>query len=437
MRVVITHSNADCDAFASQIAVQVLNPDVSVLVSRRVAPRVHQFLTLHRDAFTLTTLDEIDASAVTEIIVVDVRDRGRLREHKTLLDRLDDDSNEIRVEVWDHHDPGIDELPADTQHIETVGATTTMLVEEMRAREVTLSPIHATLFSLAIHVDTGSLTYDTSTSRDLSALGWLMEQGAKLDVVEQYLRLPLTDGQREVFLRLMDSIEVEEFGGIEIGIGGVSLDDGVDGLSFVTTQALRLNGCAALFAAFHIRGRKLQLVGRARHDAVHVGEALRVLGGGGHAAAGAATVKTQDPMQSLDRLRAHLRATVGRGAGIESWIDEVVPSVRGSLTIDDADSLMQARGYRYVFVTGDAGTYVGAFDASLAQSALAAGRGGLPVKSSMHHSVPSISRNVAMSAALKRFQDTDAGLLLVVDEDEAPVGALLRERCMRALYEVD
>ena len=60
-----------------------------------------------------------------------------------------------------------DEPPAPNQtiHYEAVGANTTMLVEQLYDSGITLSSLHATLFALGIHEDTGSLTYPSTTYR--------------------------------------------------------------------------------------------------------------------------------------------------------------------------------------------------------------------------------------------------------------------------------
>lgn len=56
--------------------------------------------------------------------------------------------------------------------------------------------------TLGIHEDTGSLTYSRTTVRDIQAVAWLLEQGAKLDVVRDFLRHPLQDEQLGLYDQL-------------------------------------------------------------------------------------------------------------------------------------------------------------------------------------------------------------------------------------------
>jgi tRNA nucleotidyltransferase (CCA-adding enzyme) len=58
-----------------------------------------------------------------------------------------------------------------------VGATTTLLVEQLREAGVQLSSIDATLLTLGIYEDNGSLLYGTTTPRDIAAAAWLVDKG--------------------------------------------------------------------------------------------------------------------------------------------------------------------------------------------------------------------------------------------------------------------
>ena len=54
--------------------------------------------------------------------------------------------------------------------LSTDGALTTTLVGIVAERELAPTPLEATAFALGIHEDTGSLTYATTTQRDVDAL---------------------------------------------------------------------------------------------------------------------------------------------------------------------------------------------------------------------------------------------------------------------------
>ncbi len=77
------------------------------------------------------------------------------------------------VVVYDHHLGQDTDIPATQLYLDRVGATTTLMAEELQKRHISLNSAQATVMALGIHVDTGSLTYDQSTPRDALALAWL------------------------------------------------------------------------------------------------------------------------------------------------------------------------------------------------------------------------------------------------------------------------
>jgi tRNA nucleotidyltransferase (CCA-adding enzyme) len=96
------------------------------------------------------------------------------------------------VHVIDHH-MGQPPKPGWTYEVEPVGATSTLLVERLQERGLVLSPEEATLLLLGIYEDTGGLTYDTTTVRDVRAAARLLEQGAQLNVARRFLNVALSD----------------------------------------------------------------------------------------------------------------------------------------------------------------------------------------------------------------------------------------------------
>ncbi len=59
-------------------------------------------------------------------------------------------------------------------------------------RGLEVTPLEATVFALGIHEDTGSLTFPTTTVRDVEALAFCMRRGANQHVIERFLHNPLS-----------------------------------------------------------------------------------------------------------------------------------------------------------------------------------------------------------------------------------------------------
>jgi tRNA nucleotidyltransferase (CCA-adding enzyme) len=144
--ILLTHEQADFDALGSLLGASLLYESAVPLLARRMNRNVKAFLSLYG----------------ADLPFVDPRDRpNALVEQITLVDTqsmvsVKGMTEKTTVSVIDHH-PRRDNLPPNwTVTSGEVGATTTLLVEELREHNGHLSPIQATLMLLGIYEDTGS-----------------------------------------------------------------------------------------------------------------------------------------------------------------------------------------------------------------------------------------------------------------------------------------
>ncbi len=116
----------------------------------------------------------------------------------------------------------------------SVGATTSILVHEIRERGIPITPLEATVMLLGIHEDTGSLTYPGTTAYDAEAAAFLMASGAEMEVLNQFLSRALTPAQRVVLDSLLDTLEVWDIHGQEVAVGWASAEEYIDSASVLT-----------------------------------------------------------------------------------------------------------------------------------------------------------------------------------------------------------
>ena len=158
MLLILTHEKSDFDAIAAQLGAHKLFPAGIPLLPRDLNRNVQQFLNLYWDMLPFMRAKDWRRRRVDEVILVDTQNLNSVRGM----------ARDPHVRVIDHH---IDYRPREgwTYHIEAVGATTTILVEMLQTSGLTLTSEEATLLLLGIYEDTGSLTYDTATARDVRA----------------------------------------------------------------------------------------------------------------------------------------------------------------------------------------------------------------------------------------------------------------------------
>lgn len=58
---------------------------------------------------------------------------------------------------------------------------------------------------MGIYEDTGNLAYPSTTAEDAHAAGFLLENGADLNVAASYLLMSFDDGHTEVLARMLDA----------------------------------------------------------------------------------------------------------------------------------------------------------------------------------------------------------------------------------------
>jgi len=188
-QVIATHGNTDFDAFGAMLAARLLYPDAVVAVAT-LNRNVRDFYRLHADELgAVSDVSRLELAAIRRLIVVEAASASRLGELEAVA--LDPT---VEKALFDHH--GEHERPdwvsEETAVFSMDGALTTTLVGIVAERELTPTALEATAFALGIHEDTGSLTYATTTQRDVDALSWCLRHGARQD-----LRAPVLEADME------------------------------------------------------------------------------------------------------------------------------------------------------------------------------------------------------------------------------------------------
>jgi tRNA nucleotidyltransferase (CCA-adding enzyme) len=334
MLLILTHENADFDAVAAQLAAYKLHPGGIPLLSRRVNRNVRQFLALYRDSMPFMRTEEWQRQRVERVILVDTQAVPGVRGLRP----------DTPVLLIDHHSPeGID--PSWDAHVEQVGATTTLLVEQLRERGLTLSTVEATLFLLGIYEDTGSLTYGTTTARDARAAAWLLDQNADLATVRRFLDIPLSDAQQELYSRLQQSVDWLRIEGQAIALAETTappdFDDEISAVAHRLRDALNPDGLIVLVQL----PQHVQLVARSTTDEVDVAVVARALGGGGHGRAAAATIMELSLAEASARVRELLTDAVEPMVRVAAIMSRGVQTLPVGTTVAEAAEQMQRFGH--------------------------------------------------------------------------------------------
>lgn len=433
MKLITSHESTDFDGLASCVALQKLFPGAVIGLSGGFAPNVHQYLTIHGNRFRTERCQDLELSEVDFLMVADVRRRGRLAHVEEVIARAVERPLSVRIAVWDHHPSAPDDLNADEEHVQPVGAVATLLVEELRARGIEIDREEATLFSLGIHEDTGSLAYARSSSRDANALAWLLGQGAQAVLLQRFLRPPLGELERELLVRLIESVDVVPRFGASIGIASLQIAEAPAGLARVTTEAFRILPHDALFCVYRLPNGKSHIIGRAQASAVPVGAILGDLGGGGHPGAGSAVAREASLHDVVARLSASVEQHCRQPETVRDLMSSPVRTVAPDMPLPELAQSLHEWGHTGAPVVEN-NELVGVISRRDVERAQRNGRGALAVKSCMAHRVYSIEPDAPLADALEQMTTQNIGRLPVVDGARI-VGILSRDDVLGYLYE--
>jgi tRNA nucleotidyltransferase (CCA-adding enzyme) len=432
VEIIVTHDVLDFDAFASAVAALKLYPGARVVLGTKLGSDVREFLALHKDRYPTLSARDLVAGPVRRAVIVDVRRASRLAHVPELRDRILARDPELEVHVWDHHGAAADDVPAQVECIEPVGSATTLLVEAIQQRGAPVDPMEATLVALGIYVDTGSLRYAATTARDAAALAWLLARGARLAVINRYANPPFSDAQLRALTAVLGALRVERIGGARVAVAIVPPGYATAGLDQVTSEALALEDVHALFACFPVRDGRLQVVARSRAAWIDVGQALRSVGGGGHATAAAATMRSADVPAAVESLLAALRAHPPQPTLVRDVMSSPVHSVAPVELISALHtSLCDWQHTGAPVVT--AGKLVGIVSRRDVEAALAKGRGEDRVARHMSNPVHTTVEDALLEDALTRMATSDVGRLPVLREGRL-VGIVTRRDVLAVLY---
>ncbi len=426
--VIATHANTDFDAFASMIAARRLYPGAVVCLAGSLNRNVREFYRLHADELGVVEASRLELDAIRRLIVVETVHAGRLAE----LERVALDPAVEKV-VFDHHATELpDWVEPENAVVSEDGALTTTLVGILAEREISVTPLEATVFALGIHEDTGSLTYPTATQRDAEALAWCLRHGARQELLASFLRTPLLDEERELLNALLEAVTTHPVAGIDVLVGAVAWPRYIDGISNLAHKLVDLTECKVLAILVEMDDRVFCVV-RSRTPEVDAGAVAAALGGGGHPQAASAIFKG-----ALDEARARLLEgladAVRHPLRARDVMSRPVRSVGPEETVARAMVACQRHGQSGILVTKD-GRLVGAVSREDLDKAIGHGLSHAPVKGIMSGRVPTAQEEAPL-AELQRLLATSGEGRIAVLRDEKVVGVVTRSDLLQALGEL-
>lgn len=305
LTIITSHVNADFDAMASMLAAQKLYPEAMVVFPGSQEKNLRNFFIQSMVyLFNIIEIGNIDFGAVGKLVLVDTRRRDRIGKLGQVLDNPD-----LEIHIYDHHPKKDDDINAHCEYHRLTGATVTILSEIIQQKGIPVTAEEATIMCLGIYEDTGSFTFPSTTAQDFQAAAYLLSMGANLNVISSMITREFNPEQIGLLNDMIQASRRLTINGVDVVLTSVTTDDFFPDFSFLVQKMVKMENIDAIFA-LGLMENKVYVVARSRTEDVDVGEILDHIGGGGHSAAAAATIKGKTIAQAEQLLIEALYAKI-------------------------------------------------------------------------------------------------------------------------------
>lgn len=427
MDLIVTHLNADFDCLGSLAAAARLYPGAQLCFPGSQEKNLRDFCAAHAELLPpLVRSKDVDISSVSRLIIVDCQQASRIGRFADLIGRPG-----LPVHIYDHHPVTGDSLAASGGEIRPAGSTVTILCSLLQHQGIVPTPAEATLMLLAIHEDTGHLSFVTTTPEDYRAAAWLLQCGGQLGLLDEVMAPDLTTPQVELLHDLLASLKTTEVAGVRLSVAYASRSWYVGDAAGLAHLMLDMENLDLLVLVLAM-GDRVFLVGRSRVAEVDVGELLRKFGGGGHASAASATVKEQSLAKVLERLDQQLLLAVRPRKTAGQIMSSPVTTIDSTATVFEARERMVRYNYSAMPVMqGD--EVRGVITRKVAEKSVYHGLGDVPVTDLMHSIFPQAAEDTPLDGLIEQMIGGDSRFVPVFRQGVL-VGVVTRTDLLRHLH---
>ncbi|MBN1333196.1 MAG: CBS domain-containing protein, partial [Synergistales bacterium] len=426
MKVITTHIGSDFDSLASMVAASKLFEGAMMCFSGSASRNVREFLRRYQTRWTVLTPRKIQMDEVTHLIVVDTRSRSRIGPFASLVGK-----HGVKIDIFDHHPEGADDIPADSAVIESTGSTTSIIVEILLEKKIPISSHEATLFAMGIYEDTGGLTFGATTEKDFLMISTLRGLGADLTLIPSHVEMALNASERKLLDRLIENAWERYINGARVILSHASSSGYVEGLSLFVHRLRDYFDADVALASVKMDNRTY-LVARSRESVLDVSSLLAPMGGGGHPQAASVTLHDRKPVSLLKELEKKLEKLIVPLITVQDVMTSPVMAVDRNTSIDDAYRAMIRYGHSALPVIRE-GKPVGIITRKDLDKARLHGFGHALVDEFMTEGIITIPEKASVSEAHHIMVIHNIGRLPVM-QGKTLVGIVTRTDLLRALY---
>jgi tRNA nucleotidyltransferase (CCA-adding enzyme) len=419
--IITTHVNPDYDGVASMIAASHLYPEAALVFPGGQEKHIaNPFIQSLLSQFNVARPKDLDFAKVELLVVVDSRQKDRLGTCAPVLTNPN-----LKIHLYDHHPDSPNDLKSQKLTIAEVGAAITLMTELLIAKNLPISPQEATMFALGLYQDTGSFTFTSTTTRDLAVAGYLLAMKADLRVVASLLTRELTPQQLSLLNELIINAETRQNRGRTLAITQAKTETHVDDLAVLAHKIMDIMGIDTLFLLVEM-DNLVQLVARARDEAIDVGKICQALGGGGHACAAAASFRGKNLEEARQRLEVILSQAVSRLYTAANLMSRPPISLPADRPMSEARDLMVRSSLNVLLADDDQGKARGYITETSVARAIYLGLSNYPLRDFMTSEFHTVQLTASFNEVKSIVIDQKQRVLPVIDQNGVTAGVITR-----------
>jgi tRNA nucleotidyltransferase (CCA-adding enzyme) len=427
MDVITTHLNADFDALASMVAAKRYYPDAVLVFPGSQEKSVGDFLSTLQMDLDLKKIREVKLEKISRLILVDVKNPDRIGRFSELLDKKG-----ITIHIYDHHPFSEKDIRGEKEVIDTVGATSTIFTEMLQKNKVAISPAEATILMLGIYEETGSLSFTSTTPRDISAASYLLKKGGNLNIVSGFISRELAPEQIDLLNELIHSAKDHTVHDTRIKIATASRENYIRDIASLAHKIMDIEGSDAVFLLVMMED-KIQIIARSHIPEIDVSEILHLFGGGGHPQASSAVVRDMSLEEAETALLTTLKEKIHPSRTARDIMTSPVKSIPWDHTIKTAEKTMTKYGVNVLPVLKEDRLY-GIISRESVEKALFHGFGKNIVAEFCTTDIPTATPSTSIGIIESHMVEKNQRFMPVIDGGRI-VGAITRTDLLRSLYE--
>ncbi|HCB69644.1 MAG TPA: CBS domain-containing protein [Persephonella sp.] len=425
LQVVYIEEGADLDAFSSAYGITLLYPEAKILLPHALSPSVRLTINRFKDLLDKKTIRKKDLSKIDRLFLVDTSNIKKARQYlKNYL------TEKTAIDIYDHHPTKLRKSENLNLYIKKTGSATTIIVEKIREKGVELKPEDSTLLLLGIYEDTGSFTYNITTSDDLKAAAFLLERGADLETVRTILERRIDEKQINIVQQLIENIQYFPVKDKKIIISVAYSKEYIPDISAHLHLIKPFQEVDAFFAIINASG-KISIIGRSKTKDINVGKILSFLGGGGHYAAGSAMIKGMTTQEIKTYLENILIGEFYRDQKISNIMYRNVIKVEKSRIIKELKDIIQK--VPVIFVVNREGKFEGIALSKVLKESIRHGIDDISVENFVIDNVVTFEESMPVAEAEKYLINSSQDYFPVLRKGY-PVGIVSRNYLLKVLH---